>query len=116
MLNMRRRCCGPEEVVAIPTETEGVRSGCEYLDGVVPNIFTIKELAEFLESRAIVHIAERDPCYVCRGRSCPKERKNCMMACLLAGSTHAGSSKRSRVLDLVTSGLDSVAVRMPHIP
>lgn len=100
------------EVVAIPTETVYGLAANTFDEGAVLKIFTIKERPSF--DPLIVHIAERD--HVMRvAKELPQGAQELMDA-FWPGPLTLVLPKRPEVPDLVTSGLDSVAVRMPAHP
>jgi L-threonylcarbamoyladenylate synthase len=100
------------EVVAIPTETVYGLAANTFDEGAVLNIFTIKERPTF--DPLIVHIAQRSDLHKV-AQQVPASAE-VLMDAFWPGPLTLVLPKRPEVPDLVTSGLDSVAVRMPAHP
>jgi len=100
------------EAVAIPTETVYGLAANVFDEGAVLKIFTIKDRPGF--DPLIVHIAEREQ--VLRVAKVLPPGAEALMEAFWPGPLTLVVPKRPEVPDLVTSGLDSVAVRMPAHP
>lgn len=96
-------------VVAIPTETVyGLAASAFSVEGVA-KIFEVKERPHF--DPLIVHIANYDMLEVVAGKIPPKAMK--LMGRFWPGPLTLVLPKSRYIPDLVTSGLDTVAIRMP---
>ena len=100
------------EVVAIPTETVYGLAANAFDEAAVLKVFEAKQRPSF--DPLIVHVAERDQVLQLVSEFPPGTRE--LMDAFWPGPLTLVLPKRSEVPDLVTSGLDTVGVRMPAHP
>ncbi len=100
------------EAVAVPTETVYGLAANAFDEAAVLRVFTIKERPTF--DPLIVHIAQRSDLHKV-AQQVPASAE-VLMDAFWPGPLTLVLPKRPEVPDLVTSGLDSVAVRMPAHP
>lgn len=99
-------------LVAFPTETVYGLGGCAFSEKAVVKIFEAKKRPRF--DPLIVHIAEKDDYkLLCRIIPSPAEK---LIDAFCPGPLTLVLPKRENVPDIVTSGLDTVAVRIPSHP
>jgi L-threonylcarbamoyladenylate synthase len=99
-------------LVAFPTETVYGLGGCAFSEKAIVKIFEVKKRPRF--DPLIVHIAEKDDYnLLCSTIPSPAEK---LIDAFCPGPLTLVLPKREKVPDIVTSGLDTVAVRMPSHP
>jgi L-threonylcarbamoyladenylate synthase len=99
-------------LVAFPTETVYGLGGCAFSEIAIVKIFEVKKRPRF--DPLIVHIAEKDD-YKLLCSTIPSTAEKLIEA-FCPGPLTLVLPKREKVPDIVTSGLDTVAVRMPSHP
>ncbi|MDI9595428.1 MAG: L-threonylcarbamoyladenylate synthase, partial [Atribacterota bacterium] len=99
-------------LVAFPTETVYGLGGCAFSEKAIVKIFEVKKRPRF--DPLIVHIAEKDD-YKLLCSTIPSTAEKLIEA-FCPGPLTLVLPKREKVPDIVTSGLDTVAVRMPSHP
>jgi len=99
-------------LVAFPTETVYGLGGCAFSEKAIVKIFEAKKRPRF--DPLIVHIAEKDDYSLLCSIIPSKAEKLIEVFC--PGPLTLVLPKKESVPDIVTSGLDTVAVRMPSHP
>ncbi len=100
------------QVVAIPTETVYGLAANAFDEAAVLKVFEAKQRPSF--DPLIVHVAERDQVLLLVRELPPGTRE--LMDAFWPGALTLVLPKRAEVPDIVTSGLDTVGVRMPAHP
>lgn len=100
------------EVVAFPTETVYGLGADAWNPSAIKKVFTTKGRPS--DNPLIVHIAERDQVNDFADEISPIALK--LMDAFWPGPVTIILQKKSKVLDLITAGLDTVAIRMPDHP
>jgi len=100
------------EVVAIPTETVYGLAANVFDEGAVLKIFQVKERPSF--DPLIVHLGRKEDVHGIARELPPGAQE--LMDAFWPGPLTLVLPKRSEVPDIVTSGLDTVGVRMPAHP